>query len=85
MTLGVNRYPIQTIAGVLGCWGLYLSRAVGIRNQLSQSLETEGKKQDKLEKALSVVSEQYSVLKSMSEIFYSMHLIDLTNRSSLTT
>ncbi|MDO5149262.1 MAG: diguanylate cyclase [Oscillospiraceae bacterium] len=74
-------YPIQTIACVLGCWGLYFSREVGIRNQLSKSLETGREKQNKLEKALSVVNEQYSVLKSMSEIFYSMHLIDLTNDS----
>lgn len=74
-------YPIQTIACVLGCWGLYLSREIGIRNQLSQSLETEKEKQRELENALCVVNEQYTVLKSMSEIFYSMHLIDLTNDS----
>ena len=75
----VYGYPAQTVAVVIGCWGICFAREVEIHNRLEESLKQEKEKQDQLERALSTVEEQYSVLKSMSGIYYSMHLIDLAN------
>lgn len=79
--LFVYGYPIQTVAGVIGCWGIFLAREVSVRNQLSQTLTEKEEKQAELEKLLATVNEQFLVLKSMSEVYYSMHLIDLENDS----
>ena len=72
-------YPAQTVACVIGCWGLFFARELEVHNLLEEVIKHEKEGQKKLEKALATVREQYSVLKSMSEIYYSMHLIDLAN------
>ena len=77
----VYGYPAQTVAGVIGCWGIFFSREIEVRNQLEWALTKEKEKQEQLERALTTVEEQYSVLKSMSEVYYSMHLIDLVKDS----
>lgn len=74
----VYGYPAQTVAVVIGCWGLFLAREIEINNQLEYTVKQEMEKQDKLDQAITTIKEQYAVLKSMSEIYYSMHLIDLT-------
>ncbi len=75
----VYGYPAQTVACVIGCWGLFLARELEVHNLLEEVITNEKEKQNQLEEALTRVKEQYSVLKSMSEIYYSMHLIDLVN------
>ncbi len=75
----VYGYPAQTVACVIGCWGLFLARELEVHNLLEEVITNEKEKQNQLEEALTTVREQYSVLKSMSEIYYSMHLIDLAN------
>lgn len=75
----VYGYPAQTVACVIGCWGLFLARELEVHNLLEEVIKNEKEKQNQLEEALTRVKEQYSVLKSMSEIYYSMHLIDLVN------
>ncbi|MGN0386816.1 MAG: GGDEF domain-containing protein [Lachnospiraceae bacterium] len=75
----VYGYPAQTVACVIGCWGLFLARELEVHNLLEEVIMNEKEKQNQLEEALTRVKEQYSVLKSMAEIYYSMHLIDLAN------
>ncbi|MDO4475701.1 MAG: diguanylate cyclase [Lachnospiraceae bacterium] len=75
--LFVYGYPAQTVAGIIGCWGIFFAREIEVRNQLARTIRLEKERQEQLEKVLSTVEEQYSVLQSMSEIFYSVHTIDL--------
>lgn len=70
-------YPFQVIVTVIGGWGLFLSREIEVRNRLATSLDSEVEKQEALEKALAEAQYINGILKSMSEIYYSMHLIDL--------
>lgn len=75
----VYGYPFQVIITVVGCWGLFLSREVAVRNDLASSVEREKEKQEQLETALEDASKRNNILKSMAEIYFSMHLLDLEN------
>lgn len=51
----------------------------GYHYNVNEAVLHDQQREIELEKTLSVVNEQYSVLKSMSGIYYSVHLIDLKN------
>ena len=75
-------YPAQTVAGVIGCWGIFLAREVEIRNQLQQALNQANRRQEELERTLELVNEQFAVLQSVAEVYCMMCLIDLDRGSA---